>query len=136
LKYELYCDGATKGQNPSTVTGVGIICYKQSTKTEIFRIVQYTSSGSNNYAEYMSVIIGLQAALAKGIQDIDVYMDSQLVIKQCNKEWKINVPLLQQLNNQVDSLKQQFKNISFYWIPRAKNTIADRLSKEALIGYN
>jgi ribonuclease HI len=83
----------------------------------------------------MSVIIGLQAALAKGIQDIDVYMDSQLVIKQCNKEWKINVPLLQQLNNQVDSLKQQFKNISFYWIPRAKNAIADRLSKEALIGY-
>ena len=134
MKYILYCDGATSRTNPSDITGVGCICYKSLPKIEVFRISQYTGKGSNNYSEYMSVIIALKAALSKGIEDIDVYMDSQLVIKQCKHEWKVREPSLQPLFQEVEQLKQQFKNISFYWIPRTENSIADKLSKEALIG--
>ena len=134
IKYLLYCDGAAS-PNPGR-GGIGCVCYKELPKIEIFKITQYVGNHvSNNYSEYMSLIIGLKAALSKGIEDIDVYMDSQLVIKQCKKEWQVREPTLMALNQEVEELKQQFKNITFYWIPRAENHIADTLSKEALSGY-
>lgn len=134
MKYIIYCDGATSQSNPSDRTGVGIICYKENPKIEIFRVSQFTGRGSNNFAEYMSVIIGLKTAASQGIQDIDVYMDSQLVVRQCKLEWQVKEPSLKPLHAEVEQLKKQFKNISFYWIPRTENGIADKLSKEALNG--
>ena len=134
IKYVLYCDGAAN-PNPGK-GGIGCICYKQLPKLEVFRISQYVGDHvTNNFAEYMSAIIGLKAALSKGIEDLDVLMDSQLVIKQCKKEWQIRSPTLIVLNQEVEELKKQFVNITFLWIPRSQNSTADILSKEALIGH-
>ncbi len=132
MKYLLYCDGATLKSNPSSKTGAGIICYLDNPRTEIFRHVQPLGRGTNNTSEYKSLILGLELCLQKNITELWVCMDSQLVIKQCKKEWVVRDPGLKPLNEQVIHLVKQFKSVSFYWVPRTENTIADSLSKKAL----
>jgi ribonuclease HI len=132
MKYIMYCDGATKGSNPSLKTGVGVICYSENPKREIFRIAKGTGPGTNNYAEYMSVIIGLETAIYNNIENLWICMDSQLVVRQCKKEWKVKEPSLQPLNAKVLELVKQMKSVSFYWVSRNENTEADKLSKQGL----
>jgi ribonuclease HI len=50
--------------------------------------------GTNNDAEYIGLIRALEHAIKSGIDELDVYMDSMLVVKQVNREWKINFPHL------------------------------------------
>ena len=133
MKYLMYCDGATWQSNPSPKTAVGIICYTDNPRTEVFKISQATGPGTNNFAEYMSAIIGLEAAISKGIQDLWVCMDSQLVVKQCRKEWRVKEPSLIPLNAKVLELMKRFKSITFQHVGRSENTEADKLSKQGLI---
>jgi len=132
MKYLLYCDGATNKSNPSEITGAGNVCYLESPRVEVFRISQKLGRGTNNTAEYNSLIIGLENCLEKGINEIWVCMDSQLVIKQCKKEWQVKDPGLKPLNLRVMNLINKFKSVSFYWVPRDENKLADQLSKLAL----
>jgi ribonuclease HI len=132
MNYILYCDGATLGSNPSKKTGVGIICYSTNPKKEVFNHYQSFGFGTNNISEYKSLILGLEMSLENGIGDIKVCMDSQLVIKQCKKEWKIKDSNLKILNEKVFELSKKFNSIEFCWIPREQNIIADNLSKLAL----
>jgi len=132
MKYLLYCDGATNKSNPSEITGVGVVCYLESPRVEVFRISQKLGRGTNNTAEYNSLIIGLEHCLIKGISEVWVCMDSQLVIKQCKKEWQVKDPGLKLLNLKVMNLVIKFKSVSFYWVARDENKLADQLSKIAL----
>jgi ribonuclease HI len=127
----MFTDGATSPSNPGP-SGCGIICYTDNPRKEIFRLSQYLGRGTNNFAEYMSLIIGLETAIEYGVRELDVYMDSQLVVKQCNLEWRVKEPSLVPLHAKVSELKQQFDRIGIFWISRDKNTVADSLSKQAL----
>jgi ribonuclease HI len=131
VKYIMFTDGAAAPSNPGP-SGCGIVCYTDNPRKEIFRLSQYLGRGTNNFAEYMSLIIGLETALEYGIKEIDVYMDSQLVVKQCNLEWRVKEPSLVPLHAKVSELKQQFDRIGIFWVSRDKNTVADSLSKQAL----
>jgi len=133
MKYLLYCDGATNKSNPSEITGAGVVCYLENPRKEIFRVSRKLGRGTNNTAEYISLIIGLELCLERGISEIWVCMDSQLVIKQCKKEWQVRNPELKLMNLKVMRLINRFKSVSFYWVPRDENKLADQLSKLALI---
>jgi len=132
MKYLLYCDGATKKSNPSDVTGIGIACYTDNPRSLVFSHHQRFGRGTNNTSEYQSLITGLQMCLQKGIDSVWVCMDSQLVIKQCKKEWEVKSPDLKPFYDRVMILIKQFKSVSFYWVPREENKMADQLSKKAL----
>lgn len=132
MKYLLYCDGATYKSNPSEITGAGVVCYLENPRQKIFEIAKRLPRGTNNTAEYNSLIIGLEAAKKYNINNIWVCMDSQLVIKQCKKEWRVKEPSLQPLNSRVLELVKEFKSVSFYHVPRAENAEADKLSKLGL----
>lgn len=132
MKHLLYCDGATWKSNPSQKTAVGAICYTENPRTTVFEIAKAVGPGTNNTAEYMSVIVGLQECYNRGLDNLWVCMDSQLVIKQCKKEWRVKEPTLQPLNAKVLELVKLFKSVSFYHVPRTENTEADRLSKLGL----
>ena len=131
MKYIMFTDAATAPVNPGP-SGVGIVCYTDNPRKELFRISQFIGHGTNNFAEYMSLIIGLESAIEYNIKELDVYMDSNLVVKQCNKQWRVKEPSLIPLHNKVSELKLYFDRIGIFWITRNKNTVADSLSKQAL----
>ena len=74
----------------------------------------------------------LDAAVDAGVQDLVVYGDSQLVIKQVNGEWLINSQGLVPLCKTVRELRAQIARVRLCWIPREENGEADALSKRAI----
>jgi len=88
---------------------------------------------SNNVAEYRGLIAGLELAAehAPGA-DIEVRMDSKLVVEQMSGRWRVKHPDLIPLHRQAGELAAGFNRVSYAWIPRAKNSHADRLANEAM----
>ena len=88
---------------------------------------------SNNVAEYSGLIAGLRMAeqVAPGA-DIEVRMDSKLVVEQMSGNWKIKHPDMKPLALEANRLAPF--GTTYTWVPRARNKHADRLANEALDG--
>ena len=87
---------------------------------------------TNNQAEYTGLIHGLQAAVARNVRQIEVYGDSELVIKQMKGEYKVKNVVLQGMHQKAQSLARHFSQISYHWVERSKNKPADALSNRAM----
>lgn len=88
---------------------------------------------TNNVAEYRGLIAGLQlAAEFAPDAEIEVKMDSKLVVEQMSGRWKIKHPDMRPLAIEAQRLTP-FGTL-FTWVPRAQNSAADRLANEALDG--
>ncbi|MCR9143931.1 MAG: ribonuclease HI family protein [bacterium] len=140
--YQLYCDGACRG-NPGP-SAIGAVIYRGDTTIE--EISEHIGVATNNEAEYRSLIRGLEAirALTSGdgaagadhqagpdkIQ-IQVFMDSELVVRQVEGRYKVKNERLKPLYQQVRALLADFPDWSIRHVPRAKNAEADRLANAA-----
>ncbi|KAG8501400.1 hypothetical protein CXB51_003539 [Gossypium anomalum] len=83
---------------------------------------------TNNMAEYETCIIGLQAAIERGIKTLEVYGDSALVIYQLRGEWKTGDLKLINYRKVVLGLLEEFDDITFNYLPRYENQMADALA--------
>lgn len=128
LKYDMYVDGACQG-NPGE-SGIGvIICQGDHI---IKNISQHIGITTNNVAEYMALIYGLQEALIKNIRSIHINTDSELLYKQIKGEYKVKDETLKMLNTLVRHLWSGFEKIDIINIPREKNKGADKLAVTAI----
>jgi broad specificity phosphatase PhoE/ribonuclease HI len=93
---------------------------------------QAIGHATNNVAEYRGLIAGLEEAAKLGATDVDVLMDSKLVVEQMSGRWKVKHPDIAALHQQAIALSTRFEHITYAWIPRAKNSHADRLANEAM----
>lgn len=87
---------------------------------------------SNNVAEYSGLIAGLE--LVRGIDPeatVEVRLDSKLVVEQMSGRWKIKHDDMKRLAHQASQVLSPMQ-VTYTWIPRAKNGDADRLSNEAM----
>jgi probable phosphoglycerate mutase len=87
---------------------------------------------TNNVAEYRGVIAGLRAAAELGAAEVDVRLDSKLVVEQLSGRWKIRQPHLRPLAAEATELLGRFRRTSLSWVPRAANAHADRLANQAM----
>lgn len=87
---------------------------------------------TNNVAEYSAVIAGLELALARGVTDIDVAVDSELVVHQLRGEWKIKNERLRALAVKARALMNRFSSASIRHVPREDNAGADRLANQGM----
>lgn len=87
---------------------------------------------TNNEAEYLGLIAGLGLARDKGVTELDVFMDSKLVICQMRGEWKIKSDTLRQLAVQARKLARDFEKVTFNHVRREHNSGADRLANQAM----
>ena len=119
MKVTVYTDGGSRG-NPG-VAGSGSVVYDEdgTTLAEIAYVVGQKSS--NNVAEYHGLLRGLEAARELGASEVDVYMDSKLVVEQMNGRWKIKHPDMKKLALDARDLASGFNKVSYSWVPRAKN---------------
>lgn len=91
---------------------------------------------TNNVAEYRGLIAGLEEARRLGADQVEVRMDSKLVVEQMSGRWKVKHPGLAELHQQARALASTFGFVRFSWIPREQNKHADRLANQAMDGAN
>ncbi len=128
-KLTVYTDGAAKG-NPGKA-GIGIIIYNQEGAV-VKKISKYIGIATNNVAEYLALIYGLQEALILKAEDVSLYTDSELVLKQMEGLYRVKENLLSQLFLLAQHLKKNFKKIEFLHLSHFENKEADHLANIAL----
>ena len=128
LVYEIYCDGASRS-NPGEAS-VGISILKDS--EEIATIKKRIGIATNNVAEYLGLIEALKYCVEKNIMEVDIYLDSLLVVQQVNLEYKVKSKKLQEHYNQALDLINKINNIKINHVRREFNKRADQLANQAL----
>lgn len=134
-KLIIYTDGGSRG-NPGPAA-VGVVIKDESGKL-IKSYADKIGETTNNEAEYQAVIFALKKIKALFGKEkiksmgLEVRMDSELVAKQLNGEYKIEERSLQPLFMEIWNLKTNFGKINFGNVPREKNKEADHLVNVAL----
>lgn len=126
----LYFDGGSLG-NPGK-SGAGYQLFDSSGSLIADSAVRMKGICTNNQAEYVGLIHGVKAALRHQVTQLHVFGDSELVIRQMTRVYKVKNPTLQQLYRLCDGFCQQFQSVKFEWIDRSRNIGADALSKQAM----
>jgi ribonuclease HI len=124
---EIYIDGASQG-NPGP-SGIGVIITEDGEVVKNLSV--YLGVQTNNVAEYMALIFGMQEALLRRANSLRIYTDSQLLCRQINNEYKIKSPNLIGLYYQIQHLKSGFERFEISYISRENNRGADKLAKKA-----
>ena len=127
----VYSDGASSG-NPGRA-GIGVVIYDQDGRL-VKKMSKFIGIATNNVAEYMALIYGLQEALHLGAKKVECFLDSELLVKQLKGVYKVRDEKLRLLHNQVRHLEKFFYKLSFSHLLRDKNREADKLAKEAIRG--
>ncbi|MFA6098577.1 MAG: ribonuclease HI family protein [Patescibacteria group bacterium] len=127
-KYEIYTDGGARG-NPGP-GGVGVVIW-QGTKL-IGTYSKFIGVVTNNQAEYQAVVLALEQAKRLGAEELDFFIDSELVVNQLSQRAKVKNSQLATLFVKAWNLMIGFKKISFHHIPREKNKEADKLVNKAI----
>jgi probable phosphoglycerate mutase len=87
---------------------------------------------TNNVAEYSALIAGLEAALERGVTELEVVSDSELVVKQMRGEYKVKNAALRELSLEAGRLARKLASVTYTAVRREDNELADRLVNEAL----
>ncbi len=124
MAIEIYIDGAARG-NPGPA-GIGVII-KDGGKT-LDEIGAYIGKTTNNIAEYMALIRGLEEALTKGHRSVKFFSDSELLVKQLNGEYKVKHENLVPLHYHVMALVEKMDDFSIKHVRREQNPDADRMA--------
>ena len=130
LRVVVEADGGARG-NPGPA-GYGSVVLDADSRAVLAERKESIGHATNNVAEYRGLIAGLTAAAGLGAVEVEVRMDSKLVIDQMSGRWRVKHPAMKTLMRQASELAQQFDRISYQWIPRAQNSHADRLANEAM----
>ncbi|MDP8216459.1 MAG: ribonuclease HI family protein [Candidatus Kaelpia imicola] len=126
--FRLYSDGSSRG-NPGPA-GVGVVI-KDSHGVILKELSLPIGSSTNNVAEYLALIVGLTEALLLGIDDLKVFLDSELLVKQVKGEYKTKKEHLKPLLVNIKYLLNNFESIEFNHILREENREADKLAYSA-----
>ncbi|WNG91102.1 bifunctional RNase H/acid phosphatase [Mycobacterium sp. ITM-2016-00318] len=130
MKVIVEADGGSRG-NPGPA-GYGSVVWTADHETVLAESKQAIGFATNNVAEYRGLIAGLEEAVKVGATEVDVRMDSKLVVEQMSGRWQVKHPDLRVLMAQAKSVAAKFGRIEYAWIPRAENSHADRLANEAM----
>jgi broad specificity phosphatase PhoE/ribonuclease HI len=130
VKVIVEVDGGSRG-NPGPA-GFGCVVMSQDRSHVLAEHKLAIGITTNNVAEYRGLIAGLEEARRLGAGEVAVSMDSKLVVEQMTGRWKVKHPGLAELHQQARALASTFDSVSYSWIPRERNTHADRLANEAM----
>ncbi len=127
MKCKIFTDGGARN-NPGP-GGIGVVIKYDD---KVLKFSKYIGHSTNNQAEYLAVILALEEAKKINAKEIDFYLDSELVVNQLNRKYKVKNQELSVLFIKVWNLSLEFKKITFTHIPREQNKEADRLANLAM----
>ncbi len=123
----VHTDGASSG-NPGA-SGIGVVI---EFGKKHYEHSSYIGIATNNVAEYTALIHGLEEARRLGAEEVEAYMDSELIVKQLNGQYRVKNPGLKPLYRQAAALAGSFRKATFTHVPRQENKRADNLAKQAV----
>jgi ribonuclease HI len=127
----MYSDGGSRGNPGPSAIGVFI-------ETMDRRFGEFLGTKTNNEAEYMAIAAGLRKIKSLVGKErakrthVECRMDSELACRQLNHVYKIENPKLQPLFFDIWNLMTDFGQVSFSYVPRESNTIADAEANKAM----
>jgi ribonuclease HI len=128
-KVKLFGDGGSRG-NPGPSASGFVIFDKEDNILADEGV--YLGVTTNNQAEYTALKLGLEKALSLGAQEVEVYMDSMLVVNQMKGIFKVKNRDLWPIHDAIKQLTRKFRHVSFQHVPRELNKLADAAVNRAL----
>jgi len=128
-KLRVYSDGAARG-NPGPAGAGAVIVAPDGEVIE--RLGRYLGTNTNNYAEYMGLILGLERARELGAREVEVLADSELMIRQLSGAYKVKAENLKPLHGEALALLRSFDRVKLVHVPREQNREADEMSNRAI----
>jgi ribonuclease HI len=129
MKLIIHADGGSRGNPGPAAVGVAVFDEDQKCIKEVSKTI---GIATNNVAEYLAAICGLQEAVFLNAQDVTINLDSELVVKQLKGEYKVKNENLRPLFFIAKHLITGLKNIKINHVPREMNKSADALVNKAL----
>lgn len=128
-RVRLYSDGAARG-NPG-LAGAGAVLVEPSGQV-VDRIGKFLGTQTNNFAEYMGLLIGLRRARELSVREVEVFADSELMLRQLGGRYQVKSASLRPLYEEALSLFNDFERVKLVHVPREMNRAADEMSNRAI----
>ncbi len=125
----LHTDGASRG-NPGHA-GIGIVLENGHGKT-LVEWGAYIGKKTNNEAEYQALLKGLEFAMAYHPDQLTIYLDSQLIVRQILGEYRVKNKRLKSLHERVRKALTSIPKWKIAHVPRELNQRADQLANQAI----
>ncbi len=129
MRVTLFADGGSRG-NPGPaasgavlVDGSGVVVREEG---------RFLGIATNNVAEWRALIIGLEAARELGIDELNVRLDSELVVRQVTGVYRVKHADLIPLAAQARTLLRQFRDVDIAHVRRNDNQLADAVVNRVL----
>lgn len=138
----IYCDGASSGNPGHSGIGVVIRIKKRPRISEFrnqapggLRISEYIGIATNNIAEYTAFVRGLEEAKHLGLKRVEIFLDSELLVKQIKGVYRIKSAKLKPFWEKARDILNQFGSYKITHIQRELNKEADLLAKDAIRNF-
>lgn len=128
MTHVLYCDGASRGNPGPAAIGFVLLDPTGGTVVEMGSMI---GVATNNVAEYQALIAGLEASRTKGVDDLAVRLDSLLLVRQVNGEFRVKAENLKPLHRRAVGLLREFARVEVAHVRRHLNSRADALANAA-----
>src|SRR5437773_8483109 len=124
MKLEAYIDGGSRG-NPGEA-GIGVYF------PGVVRIAEYLGTGTNNFAEYSALLAALRLAVFTRCEELHVFADSELVVKQIKGEYQVKNEGIRLLYDSALRWIALIPRFSISHVRRENNKEADKLANWAM----
>ena len=128
-RLRLHVDGASRGNPGEAGFGVYVTAPDGS---EVASLFGYLGQATNNVAEYQALLHGLRFALERGASEVEVYSDSELLVRQLEGRYRVKNAGLIPLYREAQGLLLRFAKSRVSHVPRERNKEADALANRAL----
>jgi ribonuclease HI/pterin-4a-carbinolamine dehydratase len=126
---KVFTDGGSRGNPGPSASGFVILDMEDNVLVDKGAYLGVTT---NNQAEYTALKFALEECIKMGVLEVEVYMDSLLVINQMKGIFKVKNRDLWPIHDAIKQLSKKFKKISFSHVPREFNKLADAAVNRAL----
>lgn len=125
----LHVDGASRGNPGEAGFGVHVTA---ADGREVASLFGYLGKATNNVAEYQALLHGLRFAIARGATAVEVFSDSELLVRQLEGRYRVKNAGLVPLHREAQGLLARFARARVSHVPRERNREADALANRAV----
>ena len=135
MRFTIHADGGARG-NPGPA-GAGAVI-RDEFGVSVASVSKFLDHQTNNFAEYEAVILAFEAltklvpSAERETTEVVVKLDSELVVKQMRREYKVRNPTLKEQQARLAQVAAAFGTVTFTHVPREENSDADALANEAM----
>jgi len=126
-----FADGGSRGNPGQSACAVVVFDDKNE---ELLRRSRRLGVTTNNVAEYHGVLLALELAETLGAGEVEIRIDSELVVRQLNGQYKVKHPSLKPLHARARAQMASFGRVTIYHVPREENELSDGLVNDELDG--